>query len=265
LFARVIVNRVWHHHFGVGLVDTPNDFGFNGGRPINQPLLDYLATECIAQGYSLKSLHRTIVMSATYRQAFRDDDTARHIDADNRLHWRSTPRRLEAETVRDAMLAVAGELDLRFGGASFHDMRISIAPGTPTYLYAPDDPTRSEFRRRTLYRAWARSGRSALLDVLDCPDPSVTAPRRAVTTTPLQALALLNNAFGLHVADRFAERLVREAGPDPRSQVGRAYQLTFGRDPTPDELDLAAELVRRYGPAVLTRALFNSNEFLYVD
>jgi hypothetical protein len=219
----------------------------------------------MARGFCLKALHRPIVTSATYRQAWRHDDAAARIDADNRLHWRSSPRRLEAEAVRDAMLTVAGELDLRIGGPSFHDMKISVAPGTTAFLYAPDDPTREEFRRRTLYRAWARSGRSAMLDVLDCPDPSTTAPRRAVTTTPLQALSLLNNAFALHLSDRFAARLVREAGPKPEAQVRRAYRLTFGRDPTPEELNSAADIVRGHGPAVLTRALFNSNEFLYVD
>src|SRR5262249_38744387 len=132
------------------------------------------------------------------------------IDADNRLLWRKSPVRLEAEAVRDSMLNVAGVLDQRLGGPGFQEMKIVVAPGTGTFLYAPDDPTRDEFKRRTLYRVWARSGRSQLLDAFDCPDPSTTSPKRAVTTTPLQALALLNNAFVLHLTDKFAERIVRE-------------------------------------------------------
>lgn len=265
LFARVMVNRVWHYHFGAGLVDTPNDFGFNGGRPTNQPLLDWLAAEFVAREYRIKELHRLIVTSAAYRQAWRHDDEAINVDADNRLLWRGPTRRLEAEAVRDAMLCVAGVLDERLGGPGYQDMKISFAPGTTAYLYAPIDTDLDRFRRRTLYRVWARSGRSAMLDVLDCPDPSATSPRRAVTTTPLQALSLLNNAFSLHLADRFAERLVRDAGPEPDAQVRRAYQLAYGRDPSSDELATAVAIVKEHGASVMTRAIFNSNEFLYVD
>ncbi len=265
LFARVMVNRVWHYHFGVGLVDTPNDFGFNGGRPSNQPLLDWLAAEFAARGYRLKDLHRLIVNSSAYRQGWRHDAQATAVDADNRLLWRASPRRLEAEAVRDAMLSVAGRLDDRLGGPGFADMKMSVAPGTAAHLYAPDDPTRAEFRRRTLYRIWARSGRSAMLDVLDCPDPSATSPKRAVTTTPLQALSLLNNAFALHLADEFAARIARDAGADPAEQVRRAYRLAFGRPPTEEEISAATDVIRTHGGAALTRAILNSNEFLYVD
>lgn len=265
LFARVMVNRVWHYHFGVGLVDTPNDFGFNGGRPTNPALLDWLAAEFASRGYRLKDLHRLIVTSATYRQGWRHDAQAAGIDADNRLLWRASPRRLEAEAARDAMLAVAGLLDDRLGGPGFADMKMSVAPGTAAHLYAPDDPTRPEFRRRTLYRVWARSGRSAMLDVLDCPDPSATSPRRAVTTTPLQALSLLNNAFALHVADEFAARIAQESGPEPADQARRAYLLAYGRAPTVDELQAAENVIRTHGAQALTRAILNSSEFLYVD
>jgi hypothetical protein len=265
LFARVMVNRVWHYHFGVGLVDTPNDFGFNGGRPTNQPLLDWLSAEFAERGYRLKDLHRLMVNSATYLQAWRHDAQATAVDAENRLLWRASPRRLEAEAARDAMLSVSGLLDDRIGGPGFADMKMSVAEGTAAHLYAPDDPTRPEFRRRTLYRIWARSGRSAMLDVLDCPDPSATSPRRAVTTTPLQGLSLLNNAFSLHVADEFAARLPHDAGDEPVAQVRRAYQLAFGRAPSDEELLAAAQVVREHGAAAFTRAILNSNEFLYVD
>ncbi|MES1213502.1 MAG: DUF1553 domain-containing protein, partial [Singulisphaera sp.] len=265
LFARVMVNRLWHYHFGVGLVDTPNDFGFNGGRPANQQLLDWMAAEFVAGGYRLKSLHRLIVTSATYRQTSHFNEAALKIDADNRLLWRRTPQRLEAEAVRDAMLHVAGVLDLSLDGPGFQEMKSSIAPGTNTFLYAPDDPTKAIFKRRTLYRVWARSGRSALLDVLDCPDPSTTSPKRAVTTTPLQALSLLNNAFVLHVAEKFTERIARDAGGEPDRQVARAYQLAFGRLPTAEEQAAATPVLREHGLSVLARAIFNSNEFVYVD
>ena len=265
LFARVIANRLWHYHFGVGLVDTPNDFGFNGGRPSNQPLLDWLAAELVGQGFRLKPVHRLIVTSAAYRQSSKLEPEAAKIDADNRLLWRKSPVRLEAEAVRDSMLAVAGALDTRLGGPGFQEMKIVVAPGTGTFLYAPDDPTRDDFKRRTLYRVWARSGRSPLLDAFDCPDPSTTAPKRAVTTTPLQALALLNNAFVLHLTDRFAQRIAKQAGDDPAMQVDLAYRLALGRGPDDTERQPAIDAVRSHGLAILARALFNSNEFVYVD
>jgi hypothetical protein len=265
LFARVIVNRLWHYHFGVGLVDTPNDFGFNGGRPSHPELLDWLAAELAERGFSLKAVHRVIVLSATYRQSSRWNEAAARVDAGDRLLWRKAPLRLEAEMVRDTILSVSGRLNQRMGGPSFQDFVVRNAPGTPANLYTPADPTGWEFDRRTLYRAWARAGRSRLLDALDCPDPAATAPSRAVTTTPLQALALMNNALILREAQQFAGRLAREAGPDVDAQVRRAYLLALGRPPDNDELARAGEVVRRHGLAVLPRALFNSSEFLFVD
>jgi hypothetical protein len=265
LFARVIVNRLWQAHFGTGLIETPNDLGFNGGTPSHPELLDWLAAELPAQGWSLKAMHRLIVSSAAYRQSSRFDPEASSKDAGNRLLWRKAPTRLEAEMVRDAMFAVAGSLDTRLGGPSFQDHEAARAPGTAAILYHPLDPGTPGLNRRTLYRAWSRGGRSAFLDVLDCPDPSTTAPRRAVTTTPLQALSMLNNALVLHLSDALAERLKREAGPDPGRQVDRAYRLAFSRDPDPEERAAAVEVVEQFGASSLARALFNSNEFLYVD
>jgi Protein of unknown function (DUF1553)/Protein of unknown function (DUF1549)/Planctomycete cytochrome C len=264
LFARVIVNRLWQHHFGVGLVETPNDFGFNGGRPSHPELLDWLAAGLADHGWSLKHLHRVIVTSEAYRQGSSWNEAAARVDAGNRLLWRKSPRRLEAETVRDAVLSVAGRLDVRMGGPGFLDVRVVRAPGTAAMLYLPVEPGGEASQRRTLYRVWSRGGRNRLLDVLDCPDPSTTAPSRAVTTTPLQALAMLNNAFVLHTARDFAERLQGEPG-DVDAQVRRAYLLAYGRPPRSDEAELARRAVREHGLTVLTRALFNSNEFLYVD
>jgi hypothetical protein len=263
LFARVIVNRLWHYHFGHGLVDTPNDFGFSGARPSHPQLLDWLADRLVAERFSLKQMHRMIVLSAVYRQGSANNASAARLDADNRLLWCKGPRRLEAEAVRDTMLAVAGELNLASGGPGFGDCTEVLRSGS--YSYLPGDPIGAEFNRRSVYRTWTRGGRSGLLDAFDCPDPSTTAPRRALTTTPLQALVLLNNSFVLRMSQAFARRVEREAGPDAGRQVARAYQLAYTRDPSPEEQDDARPVVERYGLEVLTRAIFNSNEFLYVD
>jgi hypothetical protein len=265
LFARVAVNRLWQAHFGTGLVETPSDLGFNGGNPSHPELLDWLASEFAARGWSLKAMHRLIVTSAGYRQSSRTDPAAMARDAGDRLLWRKAPVRLEAEMVRDAMLAVSGRLDARLGGPSFRDHTLTKAPGTAAILYVAADPGAPGLDRRSLYRAWARGGRSALLDAFDCPDPSTAAPRRAVTTTPLQALAMMNNALVLHLADAFAARLAREAGPDPGRQADLAYRLAFGRDPDPAERSRAVRAIEQVGASTLARAIFNSNEFLYVD
>jgi hypothetical protein len=263
LFARTVVNRLWHYHFGVGLCDTPGDLGFNGGRPSHPELIDWLAAELHRCGGSLKQLHRLIVTSATYRQTSRFDARAAKLDAGNRLLWRKAPLRLEAEAVRDAILAVAGALDPAMGGPGYQDFKVNVRGAT--FEYTPLDAGGPAVYRRSLYRTWARSGRSRLLDTFDCPDPSTVAARRAVTTTPLQALTLFNNPFVMRMADRLADRLRREAGDDPAAQTVLAYRLAFGRDPRPAEVEAARPAVEAHGPAVLCRAIFNSNEFLYVD
>jgi hypothetical protein len=265
LFARVIVNRLWQAHFGSGLVETSSDFGFNGGLPSHPELLDWLAAEMAETGWSLKAMHRRIVKSATYRQASQARPEAMARDAGNRWLWRKSPVRLEAEMVRDAMLFTSGVLDPSLGGPSFQDQEIIKAPGTAAILYVPRDPAAPGMNRRTLYRAWARGGRSAFLDAFDCPDPSTTAPKRAVTTTPLQALAMMNNALVLHLSERFAARIANEAGEDPAKQVERAYALAFGRKPNAEERAASLAVVKKVGVATLARALFNCNEFLYVD
>jgi mono/diheme cytochrome c family protein len=263
LFVRVIVNRLWHYHFGAGLVETPNDFGFNGARPSHPELLDWLAATLIDQGYHLKRLHREICLSATYRQSSLPNTAALTLDTGNRLLWRKSPQRLEAEAVRDSVLAVAGELNAQRGGPGFQDCHEVLRSGT--YTYEPADPVGDAFNRRSVYRVWTRGGRNPLLDTFDCPDPSTTSPKRAVTTTPLQALALLNGSFVLRMAEQFAARVEREAGDDATRQASLAYHLAFGRAPADQELTEAAAIVERHGLAVLARAMFNSNEFLFVD
>jgi hypothetical protein len=265
LFARVVVNRLWQAHFGTGFVETASDFGFNGGKPSHPELLDWLASEIAREGWGLKAMHRVILSSAAFRQASKTDPAAVSRDAANRLVWQRPPVRLQAEMVRDAMLCVAGVLDTRLGGPSFFDHAVHHAPGTAAILYKSIDPGAPGTNRRTLFRAWLRGGRSQLLDAFDCPDPSTSAPRRAVTTTPLQALSMMNNALVLHLSDAFANRLVLEAGCDPGRQVDRAYRLALGRFPEPGERTRAVNVVERAGLAAFTRAIFNCNEFLYFD
>jgi mono/diheme cytochrome c family protein len=291
LTPRVIVNRLWHYHFGTGIVDTPNDLGFNGGRPSHPELLDWLAAELIHPiseeqigtgdqqnkseiaasnltgpksqiPWSLKHIHRLIVTSATYCQSSTPNPQAATIDAGNRLLWRFTPQRLEAEALRDAMLVVAGEFNPQMGGPGFQDFKTFTFN---SQFYEPIDPVGHEFNRRTVYRTWVRSGRNEFLDVFDCPDPSTTAPRRAVTTTPLQALALLNNSFTLRMASRLAARCERAAPGALDNQVALVYDLAFNRRPQQAELVEAKEFAVRHGLAALCRVIFNSNEFLYVD
>ena len=259
--ARVLVNRVWGWHFGRGFVETPSDFGFNGGRPSHPELLDWLASEFTAQGGSLKKLHRLILLSSTYRQASRFDSRAAAVDADNRLLWRFAPRRLEGEAVRDAMLAVSGELNRVVGGPSFRPFKVTVFN---SHFYTLTDPPGPEYNRRTVYRMSVNSAKAPLLDAFDCPDPSVKMPRRSTTTTPLQALALMNNSFVLRQAKHFAERVQREAVGEAAAQVAWAYRLALGRKPVAEEAERAARLVREHGLDGLCWALLNSSEFLYL-
>jgi len=267
LFARVIVNRVWHHHFGTGLVETPSDFGFNGGRPSHAELLDWLAAEFAAPNdgrpRTLKRLHKLIVTSATYRQSSLPRKNALGIDADNRLLWRMKPRRLEGEAVRDSMLAVSGLLNRAVGGKGFSDYKERNFNGTA--YYDPFDPEEPAAQRRSIYRFTPRGSNTGLLDTFDCPDPAAAAPRRAITTTPLQALSLWNGGFALRNAGAFADRVAKDAPNDVPKQVTRAWQLAFGRDPTAAERTLAEKLVADHGLKALTRSLFNANEFLVVE
>lgn len=267
LFARVLTNRLWHYHFGAGLVETPSDLGFNGGKPSHPELLEWLASEFSAadgpRRFSIKRLHRLMVSSATYRQSSQLNPQAAAVDAGNRMLWRMNPHRLEAESVRDAILCVAGQLNTELGGKGYADVNSYFFKGTQ--FYDPIDPTGFANNRRTLYRMWARGGRSPFLDTFDCPDPSTTTPRRSATVTPLQALSLLNHSFSLRMAEQFASRLKADAGDAPADQIRRAYLLLFGRDATADEVALSEAFVKRRGLPAFCRAMWNSSEFLFVD
>jgi mono/diheme cytochrome c family protein len=278
LTARVIVNRVWQHRFGNGLVETPSDFGCNGGVPSHRGLLDWLAGELVGEGrggsadggtyrtdgtdaWSLKRLHRVMLISATYRQSSQFNARAGEIDADNRLLWRFAPRRLEGEIVRDAMLAASGELNAQIGGPSFRPFTVT---SRNTQFYHLFDDGRADFQRRTVYRINVNTGKSPFLDALDCPAPSLAVPKRQSTTTTLQALALMNDEFVLRQAEKLAARLKNRAPEDQLEQLRLAYQIVLGRTPIDSELDAAQYVASNNHLAAVCWALFNSSEFLYV-
>jgi mono/diheme cytochrome c family protein len=267
LVWRSIVNRVWHHHFGRGIVDTPNDFGRMGGAPSHPELLDWLAANFRDEmGGSLKSLHRLIVTSAAYRQrSDRSDPAAEAVDRDNRLLWRANARKLEAEAVRDAVLAASGSLDLAMGGPGYRDFAIEQPEHSPHYRYDLADPDDPSTFRRSVYRFIVRSQMQPFMTALDCADPSQRVDRRNQSLSPNQALAFLNNGFMLVQAERLAERVRREAGDDPEAQAAQALRRALGRDATLDERARLAAFVREHGLANACRVLFNLNEFAFVD
>jgi hypothetical protein len=262
LTARVMVNRLWQHHFGQGIVSTPSDFGLNGGRPSHPELLDWLAGEFVAHGWSLKHVHRLIVLSSTYRQASAATAPGLGADAQGRLLWRYPPRRLEAEPLRDAILAVSGKLDPRMGGPGF-----DLFEPNSNYVkvYTPKKEFGPAEWRRLVYQNKPRMQLDDTFGTFDCPDAGQVAPSRNSSTTPLQALNLMNSRFVVRQAGFFAERLRREAGDDPAAQARRGFRLAFGREPSTEESAAAVELVRAHGLAALCRALLNANEFLYVN
>lgn len=259
--ARVMVNRLWHYHFGRGIVATPSDFGFNGTPPSHPELLDWLASRFIAGGWRLKPIHRLIVQSAAYRQSSAMNEKAQGVDRDNRLLWRMTPRRLEAESIRDAIVTTSGRLDPRMGGPGYN-----IWEKNTNYVavYKPRATLDAGDFRRMVYQFKPRSQQDPTFGAFDCPDAALVAPRRNVSTTALQALNLLNAGFMIQQAGFFADRLRTEAGPDPAHQAERGFQLAFGRAPTSTERNAAARLIAQHGTAAFCRALYNANEFVYV-
>jgi hypothetical protein len=262
---RSIANRVWQSHFGRGLVDTPNDFGRMGSLPSHPELLDWLASELLENGGSLKRLHRAIVTSAAYRQATIHDPRAESIDADNRLLWRQNRRRLDAESVRDAILQVSGRLDSTMYGPSVRQFKLS--PGvhvTPVVDYTAYDWDSPESGRRAVYRFLFRTLPDPFMDALDGADASQLVAARNESITPLQALALLNNPFVLRHCEHFAARL-DGLGGDPAGIVRKAHELVYNREPSADESREWTDYVSSYGLANFARILFNSNEFLFVN
>ena len=261
LSARVIANRVWQHHFGTGIVRTPSDFGGNGARPTHPELLDYLASELRDSNWSLKQLHRQIVLSTAYRQSSTPRKRALAIDASSALLWRFPPRRLSAEVIRDNILQVTGALDLSMYGPGY-----SVFNPNTNYVrvYTPRDKWGPTEWRRMVYMHKVRMERDDVFGGFDCPDAGQPTARRSRSTTALQALSLLNSQFILQQSKLFAERLQRDAGKSKQRQIRRAFSLSFGRSPTQVEAAAALVLVNKHGLTALCRALLNSNELLFL-
>ena len=267
LTARVMVNRIWQYHFGRGIVATPNDFGRMGVRPTHPELLDYLADEFVQSGFSVKHVHRIILNSNAYRQASSTvNAAAMEKDPENRLLWKFNRRRLEAEEIRDAMLAVSGTLNEKQGGPS---VIVPIDQTLVTALYKPSqwavtkDP--SEHSRRSVYLIAKRNLRLPFMEVFDAPDTLVSCPRRESSTHAPQALELLNGDLANRQAGLLAKRLENEAGPDPRKQVDLAYRLIAGRAPNLREMQQSVAFLKTQSRREFALAVLNLNAFLYVN
>ena len=260
---RSIVNRVWHYHFGTGIVGTPNDFGRMGSEPTHPELLDWLAIEFRDRGQSLKRLHRMVLTSSVYRQTSDGGPKGSGIDANNRFLWRMNRRRLDAEAVRDSVLHVAGNLDLAVGGPPAEQF-VYIEDFSPRFDYASFDVDSPASRRRGVYRFLVRSVADPFMESLDCADPSALTPTRNVTLTAIQALAMLNDPLVLRQAQHLSARL-RVRTSDASQQLTLAYKLLLGRSPREDETELLLPYAITHGMEKLCLLLLNTNEFMFVD
>lgn len=260
LTARVMVNRIWQWHFGMGLVETPNDFGRAGARPSHPELLDWLASEFVRSGWSIKHLHRLIVLSRTYLQASEVRPGAATVDGDVRLLWRFPSRRLEAEAIRDSILSVSGRLNLETGGSGF-DL-FNKRGGTAGV--EPIEESSEKNRRRMIYAHKIRMEREAVFGAFDCPDAGQSMPRRRQSTTPIQALNLFNSQFTHDESVALAERFDAEGPDTPEERVRLAWMLAYSREPDPEEIADATKVAAFHGWPTLFRALFNSNEFVFL-
>jgi hypothetical protein len=259
LTPRVLVNRLWHYHFGTGIVDTPSDFGFMGGRPTHPELLDWLATRLRDYQWQMKPLHRLMVTSAVYRQSSKHREEAFSQDAQARSLWRFPPRRLRGEEIRDTLLTVSGQLDERMGGPGFRlyqYLRDNVA------TYVPLDQHGPETYRRAVYHQNVRAAPVDFLTDFDTPDCALVAPRRVTTTTPLQALTFMNHGFLLDQAALLGERLKAD---DPADSARRAFSLAFQRAPSDREMKASVQIISQQGLPAFCRALLNANELIYLD
>jgi hypothetical protein len=262
--ARVIVNRLWQKHFGRGIVATLENFGKKGERPTHQDLLDWIAVELMTNQWSLKQINKLMMMSSAYQMASSFDEAAdAKADPENVYMWRFRPQRLDAEIVRDSMLAAGGNINLAVGGE-------------PIFPYLPNDILAGQYRgkwlntpdgpaawRRGVYVYQRRSLPYPMFDTFDHPDMNVTAGARHVSTVPTQALTLLNNPFVLSQADFLASRVQKEAG-DPESQAKLAYRIALARPATPAEIRIGADLIAKQSLAAFTHVLLNLDEFMYM-
>ena len=268
--ARVMVNRIWQYHFGEGLVRTASDFGKNGSRPTHPELLDWLAKQFIEQKWSIKAMHRLMLTSATYQQSTSHPDWKAYSDADpgNELLWRMNWGRLEAEVIRDSVLALSGRLNPAQGGpGALLDAPADVAEGFEFFKWFPSEEVQQ--RRRTIYTFQRRSVVNPMLEVFDAANIAATCPERNRTIVAPQALTLMNGDLTNREAGYFAARVLQEAGPTPASEIDRAFRLVLSRSPSKDEQTQALALFSSYAPREaleqLGVALFNTNEFLFVE
>ncbi len=260
LTARVMANRIWQFHFGMGLADTPSNFGGQGTLPTHPELLDWLASEFIDQGWSVKAMHRMIVSSNTYQQSATPNDAAFAVDADNRLLWRFPSHRLAAEAIRDSILHVSGKLNTAMGGLGYK----TYHKGSYR-TYKPVEDFGDEHFRRMVYEFRVRIEADPTFGVLDCADGGQLCPQRTRSTTPIQALNLFNSKFVVGQSNHFASRVAKLAGEDDLAgQVREAFRLAYGRIPGDEQLADCVAVVGEHGLATLCRAIFNSNEFLFL-
>src|SRR5438876_1055261 len=265
LTARVIVNRIWHHHFDRGIVATIDNFGKMGEPPTHPELLDWLAVEFMNRGWSIKAMHRLIMTSDAYQMASAYEDEAdREKDPQNHYLWRFRAQRLDAEIVRDSILAASGGINLAVGGPP-------IFPALPKELLTSvshgiwkNDADGPAVWRRSVYVYRRRGLAFPMFQVFDLPEQNVTAGARTVSTVPTQALTLLNDPFVLRQAQLFADRAKKEAGDDPASQIELAYRIALTRPPSETELTVALDAVKKHSLVDLTHVLMNLNEFVYI-
>jgi Protein of unknown function (DUF1553) len=268
LTARVAVNRMWHYHFGRGIVATPNDFGRMGTRPTHPELLDYLANRFVENGWRWKPIHREILLSSTYQQASVSPSAAaaKEKDPDNKLLWKFTRRRLEAEEIRDAMLAVSGSLNPKQGGPS---VIVPVDQELINLLYKPSQwaitPDAAEHNRRSIYLLAKRNLRLPFMETFDAPDLQISCAKRESSTHAPQALELLNGDLSNRLADVLAARLQKEAGMSRAKQIDLAYRLATGRPPQAKEKQIAAQFLATQPLREFALAVLNLNNFLYVD
>ncbi len=266
LLGRVMVNRIWQGHFGEGIMRTPNDFGRQGDLPTHPELLDWLAVEFADRGWSIKQMHRMIMLSNTYRASSVGDPASIEKDPQNYLLSRMNRQRLDGDEIRDSVLAVAGTLNLKMGGMGI------IPPLSKEELQAarmpnlwPPNPDPSEYTRRTVYLQMKRSLTLPMLQTFDAPDTATSCPRRDVSTVAPQALTLMNGDFTLDQADKFAARLRKESGDNAQALVENAWHRAFGRLPSTEEQKLAVDYLQRNSLPRLCLLMFNMSEFVYVD
>jgi hypothetical protein len=292
LTTRVMANRIWHYHFGRGIVGSPSDFGIMGERPANKDLLEYLTATFVENGWSLKKMHRLIMLSNTYQQSSEFNAEAAKIDPDDKLDWRFNRHRLEGEAIRDAMLEVSGRINFKMGGRGvFPPLPEGVDPRGG--WKRNEDP--EETQRRSVYTFVRRNVRYPMFEVFDMPDTHESCPRRATTVTAPQALELLNNDLVLDWSRSLAGRVLNDGGLSPEAQIDRAYKFAFSREPVQAERTAALEFLNRQSAILAERmatddktplpdnlpagvekaraaalvdfchALLNSNEFVYVN